>query len=63
MAQLRIGALARRTETNAPTIRYYEDIGLFPPAHRLSGGQHTYGEEGVTRLTFIRRCRSEKYDL
>jgi DNA-binding transcriptional MerR regulator len=56
MAQLRIGALARRTGTNAPTIRYYEDIGLLPRAHRL-GGQRTYAEEDVTRLTFIRRCR------
>ena len=57
MAQLRIGALGRRTGTNAPTIRYYEDIGLLPPAHRHTGGQRTYGEEDVTRLTFVRRCR------
>jgi DNA-binding transcriptional MerR regulator len=57
MAQLRIGALGRRTGTNAPTIRYYEDIGLLPRARRHSGGQRSYGEEDVTRLTFIRRCR------
>jgi DNA-binding transcriptional MerR regulator len=57
MAQLRIGALARRTGTNAPTIRYYEDIGLLPRAHRHLGGQRIYGEEDVTRLTFVRRCR------
>ena len=55
MAQLKIGALARRTGTNGPMIRYYEDIGLLPRA--LSGGQRTYGEDDVTRLTFIRRCR------
>jgi DNA-binding transcriptional MerR regulator len=57
MALLRIGALARRTGTNAPTIRYYEDIGLLPRAHRRLGDQRTYAEEDVTRLTFIRRCR------
>ena len=57
MAQLKIGALAKRTGTNAPTIRYYEDIGLLPHAYRRSGGQRIYGEEDVTRLTFIRRCR------
>jgi DNA-binding transcriptional MerR regulator len=32
MAQLKIGALARKTGTNAPTIRYYEEIGLLPRA-------------------------------
>jgi MerR family transcriptional regulator, copper efflux regulator len=57
MAQLKIGGLAKRTGTNAPTIRYYEDIGLLPRAYRRSGGQRTYGEDDVTRLTFIRRCR------
>jgi DNA-binding transcriptional MerR regulator len=57
MAQLKIGALARKTGTNAPTIRYYEEIGLLPRAYRRSGGQRTYGEGDVTRLTFIRRCR------
>lgn len=57
MTELKIGALGRRTGTNAPTIRYYEDIGLLPPAHRHSGGQRCYGEEDVRRLTFIRRCR------
>ena len=57
MAQIRIGALARRTGTNAPTIRYYEEIGLLPRAHRHSGGQRIYGEEDVVRLTFIRRWR------
>jgi DNA-binding transcriptional MerR regulator len=57
MAQLRIGTLTRRTGTNAPTIRYYEDIGLLPRPHRRLGGQRAYAEEDVTRLTFIRRCR------
>jgi DNA-binding transcriptional MerR regulator len=57
MVQLKIGGLARLTGTNAPTIRYYEDIGLLPPAYRRLGGQRTYGEDDVFRLTFIRRCR------
>jgi len=57
MVQLRIGTLGRRTGTNAPTIRYYEEIGLLPPAQRHSGGQRWYGEEDVRRLMFIRRCR------
>jgi DNA-binding transcriptional MerR regulator len=54
---LKIGALAQRTGTSPPTIRYYEEIGLLPPAPRREGGQRTYGDEDVSRLTFVRRCR------
>lgn len=54
---LRIGGLADRTGTNAPTIRYYEEIGLLPAADRREGGQRCFDEEDVKRLTFIRRCR------
>lgn len=57
MPHLRIGALAERAGTNAPTIRYYEEIGLLRPADRQAGGQRAYGEEDVRRLAFIRRCR------
>lgn len=54
---LKIGLLAERTGTTVPTIRYYEEIGLLPRANRGHGGQRSYGEEDVGRLTFIRRCR------
>jgi MerR family transcriptional regulator, copper efflux regulator len=57
MDTFKIGALAERTGTNAPTIRYYEEIGLLKAAMRQGGGQRTYGEADVRRLTFIRRCR------
>ncbi len=54
---LRIGALAKLTGTNAPTIRYYEQIGLLPRPDRQAGNQRLYGQETIERLTFIRRCR------
>src|SRR6266542_471742 len=63
MAGLKIGALAHRTGTNAPTIRYYEEIGLLPRADRHQGGQRVYGEEDVSRLTFIRRCRDFGFSI
>ena len=55
---LKIGALAQLTATNTPTIRYYEAIGLLPPAGRREGGQRRYAEDDVKRLTLIRRCRA-----
>jgi DNA-binding transcriptional MerR regulator len=55
--ELKIGALAERTGTTPPTIRYYEEIGLLPRPSRQPAGQRRYGPEDVRRLTFIRRCR------
>jgi DNA-binding transcriptional MerR regulator len=63
MQSLRIGALAQRAGTKAPTIRYYEEIGLLRPADRQAGGQRAYGEEDVKRLTFIRRCRDIGFSI
>lgn len=54
---MRIGHLAQATQTTAPTIRYYEEIGLLPPPPRQAGSQRVYGDADIRRLTFIRRCR------
>jgi DNA-binding transcriptional MerR regulator len=54
---MKIGELAQRTRTNAPTIRYYEEIGLLPVPARRGGGQRTYDDTDRSRLTFIRQCR------
>lgn len=56
-AEIRIGQLAKVTQTTPPTIRYYEDIGLLSTAPRPAGSQRMYGDADVRRLTFIRRCR------
>ena len=63
MPSFKIGALAERTGTSTPTIRYYEEIGLLPTAHRQSGGQRVYGDADVRRLTFIRRCREFGFSI
>jgi MerR family transcriptional regulator, copper efflux regulator len=52
-----IGALAKATGLTAPTIRYYEDIGLLPRPNRTAGGQRNYDETDLSRLTFIKQCR------
>lgn len=63
MIPLRIGDLAERTGTSAPTIRYYEQMGLLRPAARQAGGQRVYGREDIDRLTFIRRCRQFGFSI
>jgi DNA-binding transcriptional MerR regulator len=52
-----IGQLASRTNTNVPTIRYYEEIGLLPDAQRAANGHRYYVNADITRLGFIKRCR------
>jgi DNA-binding transcriptional MerR regulator len=54
---LTIGKLAALTDSNVPTIRYYEEIGLLPRPVRKAGGHRMYGDGDLQRLTFIRRCR------
>ncbi|HYE49609.1 MAG TPA: helix-turn-helix domain-containing protein [Azospirillaceae bacterium] len=60
---LTIGALAGRTGSNVPTIRYYEQIGLLPKADRKPGGHRTYGDDALRRLAFIRRCRDFGFSI
>lgn len=63
MRALRIGDLADRTGTSAPTIRYYEEIGLLRQATRQAGNQRVYSRRDVERLTFIRRCREFDFSI
>ena len=54
---LTIGEAARLTGIGAKTIRFYEDIGLLPPAQRLANRYRRYGQADVNRLVLLRRIR------
>ncbi|HWB70437.1 MAG TPA: MerR family transcriptional regulator [Solirubrobacterales bacterium] len=57
--ELRIGEVARVTGTTPRTIRYYEEIGLLPPAPgRQPGAHRTYAEADVERLNELLRLKS-----
>jgi len=58
-----IGALAKATGTSTPTIRYYEEIGLLPPANRTASGQRNYDESDVGRLTLVKQCRDFGFSI
>lgn len=54
---LTIGALSRATQIKVNTVRFYEQIGLMPPAHRTDAGRRVYSDADVRRLRFIRNSR------
>lgn len=56
--QLTIGELARRTGTTAKSIRYYERIGLLPPASRGDNHYRYYDHKQVQQIQFIRRAQA-----
>lgn len=60
---LKIGDLARSTDTKVVTIRYYEKIGLLPSPGRSSGNYRSYDQAALERLRFIRRCRDLGFSL
>ena len=62
-AKLSIGFVARQTGCTVPTIRYYEEIGLLPPAGRTESGQRHYDDTTVRRLAFVRRCRDFGFSI
>jgi DNA-binding transcriptional MerR regulator len=53
----RIAEVARRSGYSPPTLRYYEDIGLLPPAERSDNGYRVYGEATLERLELITRAK------
>jgi MerR family mercuric resistance operon transcriptional regulator len=58
-----IGRLSRQSGVNVETVRYYERIGLLPPAPRTEGGHRVYDEGQLRLLTFIRRSRELGFSL
>ena len=60
---LSIGKLSEATGVKVPTIRYYEDIGMLPPASRSAGNQRVYENASVSRLAFIRHARDLGFPL
>jgi DNA-binding transcriptional MerR regulator len=56
-APLKIGELARRTGLSVRTIRFYEQVGLLPPAARTNGGHRSFATADVAQLQRISSLR------
>jgi MerR family transcriptional regulator, redox-sensitive transcriptional activator SoxR len=59
---LTISQVARQIGLQASAIRYYERIGLLPPAQRISG-QRRYDSTVLYRLAIIQRARQLGFTL
>lgn len=63
MASLLIGDVAARTGITAPTIRYYESIGLLSRPARSAAGYRRYTDDTVAELRFIRKAQALGFSL
>jgi MerR family transcriptional regulator, redox-sensitive transcriptional activator SoxR len=59
---LTIGAVARQASIATSAIRYYERIGLLPPAERVNG-RRRYDAMAMQRLLVIERARQAGFTL
>jgi len=55
---MNIGEVAEKSGVPAKTIRYYEDVGLIPPARRTESGYRDYDDRDLATLRFVQRARS-----
>ena len=60
--EMAIGDLARRAGLAASTIRYYEEVGLLPPAARTSG-RRVFDEQTLDRLLVIAVAKEAGFSL
>ena len=62
MEQMAIGRVANEAGVQPSTLRYYESIGLLPPAKRV-GGKRRYTAEALDRLDVIQVAKKAGFTL
>lgn len=62
MPELTISQVAQQARLKPSAIRYYEQIGILPPATRVSG-QRRYDTTTIYRLAVVQRARQMGFTL
>ena len=60
---IQIGNLAKITQVNIQTIRFYEREGLLPEPERTIGGFRLYHQIDADRIRFIKQAQSLGFSL
>lgn len=63
MTPLKSGDLAKKSNVNTETLRYYEKEGLLPEPERTESGYRLYADEDVKRVRFIKRAQELGFSL
>ncbi len=63
MKHLKIGELAKTSNTPIETIRYYEKIGLLNKPERTASGYRMYSNEYIEGLKFIKRAKHVGFSI
>jgi MerR family copper efflux transcriptional regulator len=63
MPGLLIGDVARRAGVSAPTIRYYEEIGVLVAPARSSTGYRRYAARAVEEVRFVKKAQALGFSL
>lgn len=58
-----IGQLAKKTEINIQTIRYYESIKLLPKPKTKDSGYREYTSDFIDKVNFIKHAKSLDFTL
>ena len=62
MAELSIGEVAERSGISAPTLRYYEELGILPEPERV-GGKRRYSAEVLRILNAVEVAKRAGFTL
>lgn len=62
MARLTIGEVAKRAGMRTSALRYYEEVGVLPPAERISG-QRRYDEAVLARLAVVQLAQEVGFSV
>ena len=63
MNGLLIGDVAKRTGLPAPTIRYYEEVGLLKKPVRAESGYRSYTSKTIDELLFVKKAQALGFTL